>query len=273
MIETVTFAPKGRFGNTLFQYTAAKLLAHFLGAKVHNPLSPADFHNIVAPEKHPVARPTRTIGDREFKSLLQHIGDGDAVAELLNGGSRSLLCAGYFQYAWLLDKYQDIARTFFTLANYETNDRDLAMHVRLGDFVFQRSNSGIIDYNRYVDILRRKSFGELYIVTDRPKSSAEERYLRKFDEFNPTVVSNSPIDDFEFLRRFRRIILSNSTFSWWAAYLGAAEEIVLPENYNHFGITRTGCHEHQEIHDVRGKGERIPCTFINIYERDLGEIK
>jgi hypothetical protein len=266
VLETVTFLPKGRFGNALFQYAAAKLLAHLLGAKMHNPLESAALHDIVVPERCRVPLPSRTVGEREFKSLMRRIDPGDAIAEIHRGRSRSLSCLGFFQYSWALNRYQDVVKTFFALTNQETNVRDIAVHLRLGDFGHQGSNSGVIDHRWYLEILRRTAFDKLYIVTDEIKSGAEERYLRKFDEFNPTIVSNSAREDFEFLRRFRKIILSNSTFGWWAAYLGAAEEITLPKNFNRFGVTKRGRHGHQEIYDVRGLGERVPCRFINIYE-------
>ena len=41
-------------------------------------------------------------------------------------------------------------------------------------------------------------------------------------------VRGVPLHDFRWLRAARHVVLSPSTFAWWAAYLGAAEAIHFP---------------------------------------------
>lgn len=44
------------------------------------------------------------------------------------------------------------------------------------------------------------------------------------------IYSNSPMDDFLTLVHAPRIVMSPSTFSWWAGYLGRHERVVFPRN-------------------------------------------
>jgi hypothetical protein len=60
------------------------------------------------------------------------------------------------------------------------------------------------------------------------QKSKKKSYLKYFDKYNPTIVSHDEYSDFEFIRSFDKIISSNSTFSWWAAFLSDASEIYLP---------------------------------------------
>ena len=48
------------------------------------------------------------------------------------------------------------------------------------------------------------------------------------EQYNPIFYDGTPLEHFSFIRRFNRIILSNSTFAWWAAYLSDATEIFAP---------------------------------------------
>lgn len=269
MVETATFGTEGRFGNNLFQFAAGKLLSKILNLNFHNPLDPKNYFNIFNNETATINNPIKYINDNEFKHIIKNSYDSNFLLQLKNSNIKTLFCAGYFQYSWALDMYCDEVRKFFILPDVQINNEDLAVHIRLGDFKFCHYNSGIIDYNWYLDILKNKQYKKLYIIVEAPTCKEEENYLKKFETFNPSFISNSPFEDFNFLRKFKKVIISNSTFSWWASFLGNAEEITLPENYNCFGVKMSGCHAHQEIISVRGRGERIPCKFIDIYDHQF----
>jgi hypothetical protein len=98
------------------------------------------------------------------------------------------------------------------------SDRDLVMHVRLGDYVEHRA---MIQPEWYDAILDAEKHERLYIVTDTP----DHPYLDHWKARKPIIVSRSPESDFHFIRQFKRIICGNSTFSWWACFFSHAYRI------------------------------------------------
>jgi len=98
------------------------------------------------------------------------------------------------------------------------SDRDLVMHVRLGDYVPARA---MIQPEWYDAILDTEKHERLYIVTDTPGHP----YLDHWKARKPVIVSRSPESDFHFIRQFKRIICGNSTFSWWACFFSHAYRI------------------------------------------------
>ena len=101
---------------------------------------------------------------------------------------------------------------------------DIVLHIRLGDY---REANLVIDPAPQLAILRSCS-GRLIIVCQTPKTDAERNYLRLFEEFHPIIQHGTELEDFATLRAANRILVSNSTFSWFAAWLGAATERWIP---------------------------------------------
>lgn len=271
MIKNVTFNTIGRLGNNLFQYTACRLLADLLDVDFISPIKSIDYFSILKDSESTlnISNSIRDINDFEYKDIINSIeSNPNYINDFKSQSFETIRCSGYFQYSNIINKYKDKVLNFFNLNHVEINTDDLVIHLRLDDFAHSRVNSGIIDYNWFIDIIKTKTYNKLYIVVDKPTMTEETEYLNKFLYLNPIFISGRAVDDFNFLRCFENIIISNSTFSWWAAFLGAAKNITLPENYNHFGVEINGFHAHQEITDIRGIGYRIPCKFINIYSKN-----
>jgi hypothetical protein len=112
---------------------------------------------------------------------------------------------------------------WLTIENEELYDvpdeYDIVLHVRLGDYL----NSGwnlSIEY--YKSILKKEKYKNAYIITDDPNN--QEIY--KLIDFGCILKDNSMFGsmaymaDFVFAKKAKKIIISPSTFSWWAAFLG-----------------------------------------------------
>lgn len=50
-------------------------------------------------------------------------------------------------------------------------------------------------------------------------------FIRVLNNYNPIWVSGSIKEDFNYLRKFRKILFPRSTLSWWAAATGVANEV------------------------------------------------
>lgn len=96
------------------------------------------------------------------------------------------------------------------------------------------ANGDVLSFEWYRDILEGMNFNKLYICTDIPN----DPFLDHFKKYNPIISSNDKYKDFDFIRSFNKIIISMSTYSWWAAFLSNAEEIYFP--ISDYGSWRTG---------------------------------
>ena len=100
----------------------------------------------------------------------------------------------------------------------------LYVHVRLGDMADKGYQ---ISEGFYEELLEKIEFDQLVVVTDEPGNAA----LRVFDRWKPVVSSggrDSMLYDFHMLCSARRLVISGSTFSWWAAFLGQASLVYFP---------------------------------------------
>jgi len=155
------------------------------------------------------------------------------------GGSGALRFHwGYWQspryFADCAEQVKSDVRTWLQVGSQESYG---AVHVRRGDYV---SNSGAaatlgalpLDYYaRATELLRARGFGRIVIVSDDPSwARANAAAIAPGATTVDVADGRSWADDFRVLARAGGIAISNSTFSWWAAFIGAgasADELVI----------------------------------------------
>ena len=103
----------------------------------------------------------------------------------------------------------------------------MVLHVRLGDYM---GLGWQLDTGIFIDILKKENYNKYFIVTDEPDNPIIDNILQTVD--GGEVVSTDKISDFEFLCRSSLLVLSHSSFSWWASFLGNARKVIVPYNGN-----------------------------------------
>ena len=53
-------------------------------------------------------------------------------------------------------------------------------------------------------------------------------FFRRFAEWKPRYSIGTPLEQLMFMARSPRLVMSQSTFSWWATFLGNSEQVVCP---------------------------------------------
>lgn len=157
----------------------------------------------------------------------------------------------YFQYSIPLVEHRDmilqnfrtdtsiVSRQGYTLKEFATSvspialdPDDIVLHVRLGDFIVSNyidfKSGFVIDPAPQIAILRRELRKRLIIVCAKPTTDMEHNYLKLFEEFHPVIHHGTELEDFGILRNANRIMVTNSTFSWMAAYMGHAKSRWIP---------------------------------------------
>lgn len=195
---------------------------------------------------------------------------------------------GYFQDSATLVRYREEIMTAFkdntrlrfpmtnsgvtvydllsTLSPLELRTTDVVIHVRLSDY--HKANLVIVPAPQLAilrEIRRTEPETRIIVVCQAPKTDAERNYLRFFEEFRPIIQSGTEVEDFAVLRSANRIVVSNSTFSWAAAWLGAASERWIPEpSFNALGKISESDILYKAANGYDLSGLVIPSEFLPV---------
>jgi hypothetical protein len=114
---------------------------------------------------------------------------------------------------------------------------EIALHVRRGDYLSeQHSLHGALHgkyYLKAIENLEKKTgFQRIVIFTDSPEIVKKEEWFQSLDKAKVRVsTSKEPWDTLLEMASYSAIICSNSTFSWWAAFIGGNKSVILPNKW------------------------------------------
>lgn len=201
---------KGQLGNNLFQYCAGRLLAERNGVSFHGvfPFSdtitevePVAAENEVPPEGH-----ARTLTDLNAE-----------IPGMILREHEHVVLNGWFQrWDWYWP-HRDAIKKWFAMPFVEENLSDAVAHVRLGDYKTSWASGSRIIHPRWYNECARKAGG---LKTWMVMQALNPAYISDLSIDHASYTHASECADFHFMRRFSRMIMSNSTFAWWAFFLG-----------------------------------------------------
>lgn len=260
---TVTVNFTVGFGNNLFQYVCARLIAENNGLHLRHKEIP---EMGIALRDAPIDKslPTLFVNDNNYKKVL-FTNDVKNCNVIVNG---------YFEDYKIVKPNIEKIRTWFPKIEI-TNKKDLILHLRLQNRLIQVShNKNHIKADSFISAINRFNYDKLHIVTDAEKwdtyTEHDIKKIRDEIQIGPNPPSNSPwvdinqsleymnhlidsfkelkpivhcngattlkgsgglrgdfMNDFNLIRSFNKIIVFNSTFSWWAAVLSGASEVAI----------------------------------------------
>lgn len=111
-----------------------------------------------------------------------------------------------------------------------SND-DLLISLRLEDYTDKTNLDRFLGFDYFRIILENTKYNKVYIITN-PSSighNEEYKYLKEFKSFDPIFVRvYEPVMSMAFASQFNNIAISQSTYSWWLAFLSDADNIYYP---------------------------------------------
>lgn len=155
----------------------------------------------------------------------------------LNNPPRHLILNGYFQSAKYFQEISSQLRETLiaTLAiKSDESEYEYVVHIRLGDYVRKENILAIHghineDYlTRALQVLGWAEGFPLCIVTDDVISFRQ--LFPKYAELATKIQSSTLLEDFRLIASKKNKVISNSTFSWWAAWLGQGN-VVAPKQW------------------------------------------
>lgn len=207
---------RDRLGNNLFQYCMGRILAEELGFELKcEPIQ--GFPNTAEVVRgRRFDEPTETF-DRHaipFWKILQ------------DKTPRHIVLDGWFQRAEYYKPYRDRIRHWFELPNTERENRaqhDLVVHVRRTDYVTLGWAMPFSYYQSAIERVYRPGM-IVNIATDDPN----DPFFRHFKRWNPEYINGNLTDHFAAMRDAKNLIMSPSSFSWWAAFLANDQRTICP---------------------------------------------
>lgn len=212
----------GNFGNCLFQYCFSRMLQERTGYQLW--FLPEDIKKLT---RHFPAIVTgvegRAVdGEPEFivgEGTIRHsrtITMDEIAGICLAETGKVLRIIGYFERSYLYLPERDKIRSWIPVRHQALTCA--VVNIRGGD----RRDHALEEANYYRQAISRLRHTPV-IVTDDP----DWDFVRSF---GLPVYHQNPLADFEFCASAPELVISRSTFSWWAAFLGRpGQHVIQPE--------------------------------------------
>lgn len=235
----ITINYKGGFGNTLFQYALARIISEDYGHSIlHNKPNRVsnncagvqgdrfDWSHINNNGSIKFFKNTINYNGTDVKIRKNNIGIDDSnffnfrtICE--NHNDKNIFLDGWLQnYDVYKDSINSIRKWFQTNEDDRQDNDTLTIHVRLGDFIIdtgaQYCGRGILTYKFYKNFIAN-NFKKINVVTHTINHEIIKNLANNFD--CKIICSNNFFDDFLFLTKSSNLLVSHSTFAWWAAIL------------------------------------------------------
>lgn len=222
----------GRLGNNLFQMATVISLAKQINEDFIFP------HEALAGHRGKI---TVDLGLFKYKFQRGHyIADNEHHESKFEyekiEAKKSLKIAGFFQSHCYFDNVrEDLLEIYFTpseeiknkLTQYLISDYSLGISVRRGDYLMLQGNHCVLSseyYQNTIDKHFSEGIDQIYIFSD------DLDWCRDIFGDQVIYVNDSIGVQLFLMSKMKNLILSNSTFAWWGAYLNqTAEKIIIPD--------------------------------------------
>lgn len=236
----IAFHWKSRFGNQLFQYCLGQILHRQTGLAVYFPPTFAQdklHRRPVIGLWRPRSRPGRVLDGPPLTYADPHHWDPQVLQE-----NRPLIMCGWWQqYEYYRPWKGQIRKEWLPLPPLtELGSQTVVVHVRRGDYCRQYMHGERVVMPctspsvLYQAIEMMRPFQKLLVLTDEPRDRVNLELRRRY---RAEIHSGPLTRDFLLLAAARRLVISESTFSWWATFLGRAERVICPQNPQGFWST------------------------------------
>lgn len=154
--------------------------------------------------------------------------------------NKDIVINGYWQSEKYFRSVSDVVKSEFIIKDISyylknryyteiTDSNSTCVHVRLGDYQGLKlySTYGIEYYRAAIRLIQKKVETTFFVFSDDIKG-AKALLSDEFPQLNYVSYYNqSGISDFYLMSQCNNFIMANSTFSWWAQYLGNRKNFVI----------------------------------------------
>lgn len=222
--------PGTRLGNVMFAVAAAYAHARRTGVSCRVPWDFNESSRLLREFLGDSALPPTPEGQNEQPAYQEpRFSYSPIPASVTQGGLR-----GYFQSARYLEGEEEAVRTLFAPFIAPRQQGTAGVHIRLGDYKALAHKYRVLDRDFINKAFGRISphINRLVLFSDEPSEALP--LLADVLSKRPMSVeidSHSPCEAIRRMTSMEELILSCSSFSWWGAYLGRQQTVVIPGNW------------------------------------------
>ena len=237
----VSVSLHGGFGNQLFQLANGINLAVSLGRRITFTSNKSEFAfelntlNVLENTFYTVTRNEDSLDFSEASECKQKksfFNEESFEYRNIQIQSKHVILNGYFQSIMYFKNCEpnlsNWMRKHILKDSSQNYSQALTLHLRAGDY-FKVGNiravHGVFSEDYVKAALETVKYkGEIICITDDP-DSVTQAYPSIIPIVSRVISSSNYLEDFVTILTSPKIVISNSTFSWWAAYLSDAEVI------------------------------------------------
>lgn len=225
----------GRLGNQLFQ------IAAMLSAAVKNGsvMSANWYCNYTKKDMRQFFKNAYSLCSDSVKPNFTYQEPAFTYQELPKNKSMNL--HGYFQSEKYFEGIQDLVRFYFEPTDFVIEklkskygnifDNSCAVHVRRGDFVGNKTHQ-VCDlnyYNRAIELIKSKTQIDNFLIFSDDITWCKANFSSTFH----FIDGNLDVEDLFLISMAKNQIISNSSFSWWGAWLNKNPDkiIIAPQRW------------------------------------------
>ncbi len=218
----VVFDPWGRMGNRMFQYAFGYLLAKQKSTSLHTDGLPN--FNILSTQT-PIIAP--------YIETKQYGNNNVDMDELLKC-NKDIAVNSFVQKADYYKNYRNELREVFGIKpQIIINEEKLVIHIRETDY---KDLGCFLGYEIYKKIIMEAGFSKAILVTDNSNCETVQLLLKDgcvlntegcVSKFDPVCDDRSMLDFYTLLYS-ENVAISQSSFSWWTAFLGYHKKVYFP---------------------------------------------
>lgn len=140
-----------------------------------------------------------------------------------------VILEGYWQCPKYFNNYQaDITRKFYGSDKPKTTPNTIGIHVRRGDYLKYSHIHPVMNMKYYKRALEALGVTGNFIIFSDDLDWCRSHF--KFLE-SPTFFEGNEVECLFKMAGCEYLIIANSSFSWWGAYLSNAKKIIAPREW------------------------------------------
>ena len=223
---------KFRLGNKLFQYCLGKIFSIELNDELYVECIEG-FPNIQTIYKD--INYIKKNNNLNNIILKGHLIDFNNI---IDQSPKNIDLIGFFQRYEYFKNYKFQIKSWLYSGNLTSlSNNSIVVHIRGGDVWKDIADTNLKDFtfhyqqpalpiSYYTNILNKENYDKIYLVCEY----CDDPILLKLKELYPNAIIHckSIIEDFNLIKSAKNIIMSISTYCWWASWLSDAKKIHFP---------------------------------------------